>query len=308
MNAPMTLPKDVLTQDEAIARAPRVADVAYELRLDLTRGASIYRGELTATFKHDAAADGGSPLFLDFTGHRIERLEVNGTEVTSPDWSGVRLTIDGALLAPETTIRVVYENEYDHTGDGFHQFVDPEDGEEYLYTNFEPYSAHKLFPCFDQPDIKAEYLLTVTAPAAWELIANSRVEARTERADGRATTTFERTRRFSTYLFALVAGPFVAFRGEHEGIDLGFFARKSLAPHVDEAELFEVTKQGLTFFAGFFDYPYAFGKYDQVFVPEFNAGAMENVGAVTARWYEALMSGWSKHGKSLCAEYGSKLV
>ena len=277
MNAPATLPKDVLTQLEAEARAPRVSDVDYELRLDLTRGAATYQGDLTATFR----CSGNDPLFLDFTGHRIDSLEVNGTLVAAPDWSGVRLTIDGALLAPETTIHVVYENEYDHTGDGFHQFVDPEDGEEYLYTNFEPYSAHKLFPCFDQPDIKAAYHLTVTAPTAWELIANNRVEARADAPDARVTTTFERTKRFSTYLFALIAGPFVAFRGEHEGIDLGFFARKSLAPHVDEAELFEVTKQGLTFFAGFFDYPYAFGKYDQVFVPEFNAGAMENVGAVT---------------------------
>ncbi|MFA7248047.1 MAG: aminopeptidase N [Dehalococcoidia bacterium] len=279
MNAPATPPKDVLTQTEAEARALRVADVAYDLRLDLVRGAATYRGALTATFRHA----GAGPLFLDFTGHRIDRLEVNGTTVPAPDWTGTRLTLDGALLAPDTTVHVVYENEYDHTGDGFHQFKDPEDGEEYLYTNFEPYSAHKLFPCFDQPDIKASYRLTVTAPAAWELIANARVESRAAATDGgeRATTTFERTQRFSTYLFALIAGPFVAFRGDHEGIALGFFARKSLAPHVDEAELFEVTKQGLTFYAGFFDYPYAFGKYDQVFVPEFNAGAMENVGAVT---------------------------
>ena len=281
MNAPSTLPKDVLTQAEAEARAPRVADVAYVLRLDLTKGSPTYRGDLTATFRQT----GSGPLFLDFTGHRIERLEVNGVEVASPDWSGVRLTLDGALLASaaggQTTVHVVYENNYDHTGEGLHQFIDPEDSEEYLYTNFEPYSAHKLFPCFDQPDIKATYYLSVTAPATWELVANSKVEARADADAGRATTTFERTQRFSTYLFALIAGPYVAFRGDHQGIALGFFARKSLAPHVDEAELFEVTKQGLTFFAEFFDYPYLFGKYDQIFVPEFNAGAMENVGAVT---------------------------
>ena len=290
MEAPTPPPKDVLTQAEAEARALRVTEVAYDLRLDLQRGAATYRGDLTATFRHAATPAGADPLFLDFTGRRIDRLEVNGREVVAPAWSSVRLTLDGALLAAqttghETTVRVVYENDYDHTGDGFHQFADPEDGEEYLYTNFEPYAAHKLFPCFDQPDIKATYQLTVTAPAAWELIANSRVASRIDAGEGtggaRATTTFERTQRFSTYLFALVAGPFVAFRGDHEGIALGFFARKSLAPHVDEAELFEVTKQGLTFFAEFFDYPYAFGKYDQVFVPEFNAGAMENVGAVT---------------------------
>ncbi len=281
MNAPMNPPKDALTQEEAEARAPRVADVAYELKLDLTKGSPTYRGDLIATFKHSAPRNGSGPLFLDFTGKTIELLEVNGTTVAAADWSGVRLTLDDALLAPETTVHVVYENDYDHTGDGLHQFIDPEDGEEYLYTNFEPYAAHKLFPCFDQPDIKATHHLTVTAPAVWELVANSKVEATAAADAGRTTTTFERTQRFSTYLFALIAGPFVAFRDEHEGIALGFFARKSLEQYVDQDELFTVTKQGLTFFADFFAYPYAFGKYDQVFVPEFNAGAMENVGAVT---------------------------
>ncbi|MEX2446481.1 MAG: aminopeptidase N [Dehalococcoidia bacterium] len=277
MNAPPLTTRDVLTQAEAEARAARVSDASYEIALDLRRGEARYRGDVTVTFLDS----GAGPLFLDFTGERIERLEVNGVEVTQPDWTGYRLTLDGSLLRPENTVRVVYENDYDHSGDGFHQFIDPQDGEEYLYTNFEPYSAHRLFPGFDQPDIKADYRLRVTAPTEWELVHNSQVEQAEAHEDGRHTVTFERTQRFSTYLFALIAGPFEVFRDEHEGIALGFFARRSLAPHVDADELFTVTKQGLTFFADFFDYPYPFGKYDQVFVPEFNAGAMENVAAVT---------------------------
>ena len=274
--------RDVLTQADAEARAARVSNVAYAIALDLTRGASTYRGDVSITFRYGAPAEGASgPLFLDFTGKRIERLEVNGVAVASPDWTGYRLTLDGASLAADNAVRVVYENDYDHTGDGFHQFIDPEDGEEYLYSNFEPYSAHRLFPGFDQPDIKAEYLLSVQAPAEWVLIANSPESVRRTLDDGRRETTFARTARISTYLFALIAGPFEAFRDTHEGVALGFFARKSLAPHVDRDELFAVTKQGLSFYGAFFDYPYPFGKYDQVFVPEFNAGAMENVAAVT---------------------------
>ena len=275
MDVPTPTTRDVLTQDEAIGRAARVSAVEYDLALDLSQGSHTYRGDVTIRFRLADTA----PVFLDFTGKRIERIEVNGRAVEAPAWTGYRLTLD--RLAAQNSVHVVYENEYDHTGDGFHQFVDPEDGQEYLYTNFEPYSAHRLLPCFDQPDLKATYRLTVSAPAAWELVANSPAEATSTLPDGRARTTFAGTKPFSTYLFALIAGPYEVFRSQHGDVALGFFARKSLAPHVDQDELFEVTKQGLDFYAEFFDYPYPFGKYDQIFVPEFNAGAMENVAAVT---------------------------
>ena len=152
--------QDVLTQAEAEARAARVSNVGYDLDIGLTRGAPTYRGEVTLRF--DVA--GSEDLFLDFRGKRIEQLEVNGAAVP-PQWTGYRLTLPGGSLASRTDVRIVYENEYDHTGDGLHQFTDPEDGQQYVYTNFEPYEAHRLFPCFDQPDIKATYRLTVTAPA-----------------------------------------------------------------------------------------------------------------------------------------------
>jgi len=269
--------RDVLTQVDAEARAGAISDVSYDIALELTKGAAQYRGDVTIRF----ARSNDGPTFIDHTGAQIVSLEVNGAAVANPDWDGHRLALAADLLAAENTVRIVYDNDYDHTGDGFHQFMDPEDGEEYLYSNFEPYSSHKLFPGFDQPDIKATYAVAVTAPAEWEVIANYPEASRETLADGRIRHDFEQTASFSTYLFALICGPYHAFRDQHGDIALGFFARKSLVPHVDEEELFEVTKQGLDFFADFFNYPYPFGKYDQIFVPEFNAGAMENVGAVT---------------------------
>ena len=198
---------------------------------------------------------------------------------TSPAATASALAADA--LDAHNAVRVVYEHDYDHTGDGLHQFIDPEDGSEYLYTNLEPYSAHRLFPCFDQPDLKATYALTVDAPAEWELVANSEEAEREQLGDGWLRRRFATTEPFSSYLFALIAGPYHVVRDEHRGVPLGFFCRRSLVEHLDEDELFEVTKQGLDFYADFFDYAYPFGKYDQIFVPEFNAGAMENVGAVT---------------------------
>ena len=272
--------RDSLTQEEATARAARVSDVSYDLHLDLTGGALRYRGDLTIRFALSEGGGGDGDVFLDHTGGGIERLEVNGVGV-EPVETTYRLTLPGDALAGQNEVRIVFEHDYDHTGDGFHQFIDPEDGSEYLYTNFEPYACHRFFPCFDQPDLKASYALTVDAPAEWELIANTSEAEREALPDGRLRRRFEQTERFSTYLFALIAGPYHVVRDDHHGIPLGFYCRGSLAQYLDEDELFEVTRQGLDFYADFFGYPYAFHKYDQVFVPEFNFGAMENVGAIT---------------------------
>ncbi|MFQ5381701.1 MAG: M1 family aminopeptidase, partial [Dehalococcoidia bacterium] len=269
-------PRDVLTRDEAEARAARVSNCSYEIDLDLTEGASSYRGDVTVAFDFTGTGD----IFLDFRGRSIDLLEVNGTKVR-PDWDGVRLQLPASTLSSHNSVHVRYENDYDHQGDGFHQFRDPEDGAEYLYTNFEPYHSHRLFPQFDQPDIKARYSLTVTAPGGWEVVANAPSETVRDEPDGRRCHVFARTEAFSTYLFAIVAGPYHVFRNQAGEIPLGLFCRKSLVPYFDHEEIFMVTKQGLAFFAEFFGQPYPFGKYDQCFVPEFNAGAMENVGCVT---------------------------
>ena len=270
--------RDVLTESEAAARAARVSQVAYSIALDLVAGEPTYHGDVTISF----VATGNGPLFLDFRGKSIERLEANGQRV-EPDWNGYRLILPADVVGGQMAVHIEYVNDYDTTGDGFHRFVDPEDGAEYVYTNFEPYEAHRLYPCFDQPDIKATYRFTVTAPATWEVIANSPLAETTNADDGRRTHRFDQTEVFSTYLTALVCGPYVVRRHKHGSLDLGLYSRKSMEKYLDDqaAEILELTGQGMDFYAQLFDQPYPFSKYDQVFVPEYNSGAMENVGCVT---------------------------
>jgi aminopeptidase N len=266
---------DRLTQEEAEARAASVADVAYVLALDLEEGAKTFRGDVTIGFRHL-----GGDTFLEWVGGSITRFQVNGTEL-HPEWDGARITLPAGVLSENNEVRVEYEREYDHTGEGFHQFVDPEDGSEYLYTQFEPYSAHRLFPCFDQPDLKATYELTITAPSSWLVTSAGRQLERVELADGRSRRVFDKTVPFSTYLFSVVAGDYESVYDEHDGIALGLHTRASLMPYLDADVLFDLTKRGIDFFGEFFSEPYPFFKYDQVFVPEFNWGGMENVANVT---------------------------
>jgi aminopeptidase N len=223
---------------------------------------------------------GEGDLFLDFRGGEVERLVVNGHEV-APERPGDRIVLPGSLLAATTEVEVAYENAYDRGGDGFHHFVDPEDGAEYLYSNFEPFEAHRLFPCFDQPDLKGTYAVTVRAPAAWTVIANGAPAAAVPLADGRREHRFGPTPPISSYLVAVIAGPYVGVRALHRGTSMGVWTRASLARFIDPDEILEVTRQGIDYYAALFDQPFPFAKYDQVFVPEFNSGAMENVGAVT---------------------------
>jgi aminopeptidase N len=270
--------RDVLTQAEAEQRARRVGQADYELRLDLLAGSSSYRGDLTLRF----AVSGDGPLFIDFRGRRIDLLEVNGRQLV-PEWTGYRLKLPATAIDEQMTVRVVYENDFDTTGDGFHRFVDPEDGEEYLYTNFEPYEAHRLFPCFDQPDIKGRYRVSLVAPAGWLALANAPLQASSETADGRVLHEFAESELFSTYLMAVACGPYASQYRQHGDLRLGVHARRSMEGYLVEQapEILEVTAQGMDFYSDLFDRAYPFAKYDQIFVPEYNSGAMENVGLVT---------------------------
>jgi aminopeptidase N len=267
--------KDLLTRTEAEQRAADITDVSYSLDLELEAGAKTYRGDCTVSF-----SGRGDNTFLEFIGGTIERLEVNDRP-TEPDWDGTRLKLPDDFLADRNTVRLVYENPYDHSGEGFHQFFDPEDGAEYLYTQFEPYSAHRLLPCFDQPDIKATYELSVLAPSEWEVISAGRMMDAEPTSGGRTLRRFEQTLPFSTYLLSVVAGPLTSVTDSHGDIPLGLYCRASVAEHLDADVLFAETKAGMDTFADFFGRAYPFTKYDQVFVPEFNWGGMENVGAVT---------------------------
>ena len=172
-----------------------------------------------------------------------------------------------------------------NTGEGLHRFVDPVDDAVYLYSQFETADAKRLFACFDQPDLKARYRLTVTAPADWKVVSNATAQVDAGGPGGAAVHRFAPTEILSTYLVALVAGPYAEWRDEHVDatgvIPLGLYCRASVAEHMDADRLFHETKQGFDFYHANFGIRYPFGKYDQLFVPEFNAGAMENAGAVT---------------------------
>ena len=272
---------NVLSEIEAQERAARVSDARYELSLDLNKGSPTYDGFVTINFRLEDPSEG---TFLDCTSKDVQSVKVNDVWVDARHERN-RLYLDGAQLQAENEVEIQYSNEYDHIGAGLHQFVDPEDGEEYLYTHFEPYDAHRLLPCFDQPDIKASLELTVTAPSEWEVAANYPVLQSDRASDGRTMHQFSETPRISTYLFAFIAGPYKRYQNtwsDAEGeTSLGVLCRESIAPYFDPDEFFEVTRNGLTFFSEFFDFRYPFDKYDQVFVPEFNMGAMENVGCIT---------------------------
>ncbi|WP_149361471.1 aminopeptidase N [Lolliginicoccus suaedae] len=269
-----------LTRDQARERAGILSIESYTVHIDVTDGhgqpgTETFRSRTVARF----AATPGTSTFIDLIATRIHEATLNGATVDTSGYSHEEgLALDALAASNELVIDA--ELEYSHTGEGLHRFVDPADGEVYLYSQFETADAKRMFACFDQPDLKAVFDFSVTAPEHWEVITNG---AETSR-DG-LVRTFATTPRMSTYLAALVAGPYAkwtdTYRDEHGEIPLGIFCRASLAEHMDADRLFTETKQGFGFYHRNFEIPYAFGKYDQLFVPEFNAGAMENAGAVT---------------------------
>ncbi|HVL84584.1 MAG TPA: aminopeptidase N [Pseudonocardia sp.] len=270
-----------LTRTDAERRAALLRVAEYAVVLDLTDGAGR-PGEATfatTTTVRFSCTEPGADCWIDFVGAAVASATLNGTEL---DVSGYReddgMTLPG--LAAENELTVVATGRYMNTGEGLHRFVDPVDGGVYLYSQFETADAKRLFACFDQPDLKARYTLTVTAPAEWKVISNA--VARTEPGPhGAAVHRFATSEIMSTYLVALIAGPYAEWRDEHDGIPLGIYCRASLAEHMDAERMFTETRQGFDFYHRHFGVRYPFGKYDQLFVPEFNAGAMENAGAVT---------------------------
>ena len=177
-------------------------------------------------------------------------------------------------------VRVVADCAYSRSGEGLHRFTDPVDKQVYLYSDLETFDAHRIYACFDQPDMKATYELTVTAPEDWQVVSNMAPDSQLPAGDA-VRWTFPPTPVMSTYITAVAAGPYHVVRDEHDGIPLGVYCRQSLAEYLDPDEIFEVTRQGFDFFHNSFGIKYPFGKYDQLFVPEFKEGAMENAGCVT---------------------------
>ena len=274
----MALPN--LTRDQAAERAALISVDSYRIDLDLTDGNGgpgdrVFRSITTAEF----TALPGSDTVIDIAADKIHRATLNGRQL---DVSGYDESIGVELtgLADHNVVVVDADCRYSNTGEGLHRFVDPVDSEVYLYSQFETADAKRMFACFDQPDLKAVFHVSVTAPQHWQVISNGAAAS----VDGRLHT-FATTPRMSTYLVALIAGPYArwddSYSDEHGEIPLGIFCRATLAEFMDAERLFTQTKQGFSFYHKNFGVPYAFGKYDQLFVPEFNAGAMENAGAVT---------------------------
>ncbi|MFF4409441.1 aminopeptidase N [Streptomyces sp. NPDC001404] len=277
------MPGTNLTREEAQQRARLLTVDAYEIDLDLSSAqeGGTYRSVTTVRF--DAAEAGES--FIDLVAPAVHEVVLNGTALDASEvFQDSRIALPG-LTAGRNELKVVADCAYTNTGEGLHRFVDPVDNQAYLYTQFEVPDARRVFASFEQPDLKATFQFTVKAPEGWTVISNSPTPERPSDNLWR----FEPTPRISTYITALIAGPYHAVHSTYENaatgqsVPLGIYCRPSLAEFLDADEIFDVTRQGFDWFQEKFDYAYPFAKYDQLFVPEFNAGAMENAGAVTIR-------------------------
>lgn len=275
------MPGTNLTRAEAAERARIISVESYHVDLDLTGDPETFRARTTVTFD----AEAGAHTFIDAITASVDSVTLNGTFLDPAKVSdGER--IDLPDLAEHNELVVDSRMYYMNTGEGLHRFVDPVDEQVYLYTQFEVADTRRMFPVFEQPDLKATFQFAVTAPADWDVVSNQPTPEPFPVADGVARWEFSPTPVISCYITALIAGPYVKttdslVSSDGRTIELGLFARRSLFEYVDAEEMFEVTKQGFEFFESQFGVPYPFEKYDQLFVPQFNAGAMENAGAVT---------------------------
>ncbi|HET6855685.1 MAG TPA: aminopeptidase N [Streptomyces sp.] len=275
------MPGKNLTREEAQQRARLLAVDAYEIDLDLSgaQQGGTYRSSTTVRFE---SAEAGAETFIDLVAPAVHQVVLNGRALdVAAVFRDSRIALKHLEAGPNE-LKVVADCAYTNTGEGLHRFVDPVDQQAYLYTQFEVPDARRVFASFEQPDLKATFAFTVKAPEGWTVISNS---ATPEPKDN--VWAFEPTPRMSTYITALIVGPYHSVHSSYErdgqSIPLGVYCRPSLAEFLDSDAIFDVTRQGFDWFQEKFDYAYPFAKYDQLFVPEFNAGAMENAGAVTFR-------------------------
>ena len=282
------MPGQNLTRLEAADRSATVHTRSYDVTLDLTRGETVFGSSTTVRF----TSAPGSSTFIDLIAPVVHSISLNGRALDPAEvYADSRITLTG--LAADNELVVVADCAYMHTGEGLHRFTDPADGETYLYSQFEVPDSRRVFAVFEQPDLKASFTFTVTTPSSWTVLSNSPTPepTPTEDFDGSGdahTFAFAPTEPMSSYVTAIVAGPYVGATDEYVASDgrtvpLGVYCRKSLVEHMDSAEILDLTKRGFAYYENLFATPYAFTKYDQIFVPEFNAGAMENAGCVTHR-------------------------
>ncbi|QIL91117.1 aminopeptidase N [Microbulbifer sp. SH-1] len=267
-----------LSEQYAKLRKQQIAQVDYKLSVTIAKTGEAFSGRVIADtqFRRNLL----QPLTIDFAGGEVRGVQVDGKTVPF-EYNGHFITISPEhLKGRKHAIAVDYTHAYSSNGSGLHRFQDPVDGEVYMYTDFEPYDANRLFPHFDQPNLKAHYTLDVTAPKDWSVITSVR-EKNVEQKGEVNHWVFPQSQKFSSYIFSLHAGPFHVWENDADGIPLRLFARKTLAEYVKPNDWFTFTKQSFEFFQKYFEVDYPFVKYDQVIVPDFNAGAMENVAAVT---------------------------
>ncbi|MET8822646.1 aminopeptidase N [Streptomyces rochei] len=284
------MPGENLSRDEARERAALLSVDGYEVSLDVRSAIGEARGEGPRTFRSVTTIrfrcnEPGASSFADLIAPSVTAVSLNGRDLDPSEvFDGSRIVLED--LAADNELVVDAQCAYSRTGEGLHRFVDPEDGEVYLYTQYEPADSRRVFANFEQPNLKAPFRFEVRAPEEWTVWSNGAGE----RVDG--VWRFAETKPISTYITCVVAGPYhyvtdsyerVLEDGTRLEIPLGAMCRKGLAPHFDADDVFLITKQGLDFFHDRFDFPYPFGKYDQAFVPEYNLGAMENPGMVTFR-------------------------
>jgi aminopeptidase N len=276
------MPGTNLTRDEAAERARLLSVDSYAVELDLTTSPTTFGSTTVIRF---SCSEPGASTFADLVGAQITAITLNGRDIDPSAYSDSRIQLDG--LAADNELRVAADCPYSRTGEGLHRFVDPADGRVYLYSQFEVPDARRVFTTFEQPDLKATFQFTVTAPQGWQVVSNAPTPEPEPVSDDVSLWRFEPTARMSTYITAIVAGEYAVVRDSYTGaggeIPLGVFCRQSLVEHLDTDDILLLTRQGFDFFESAFGYPYPFGKYDQLFVPEYNMGAMENAGCVTFR-------------------------
>ncbi|MFZ9809276.1 MAG: M1 family metallopeptidase, partial [Candidatus Nanopelagicaceae bacterium] len=274
------MPGNNLSRAEAADRSAHLRIHNYEVTLDVTTGDNTFYSKSKVTF---ACSKPGYSTFIDAVGKRLISATLNGKSIDSSEFTGQSLFLKD--LQAENELVVEVEAIYSKTGEGLQRSVDPVDNEVYLYSQGETAFIRNMYPCFDQPDLKATFDFTVIAPSHWEVISNNPVKNKSV-VDGKNKWEFTRTPVMSTYITAVVAGPYAHVHDEYNGkkkIPMGIYCRKSLFQHLDAEEIFNVTKQGFEYFERVFGLAYAFEKYDQIAVVDFNWGAMENAGCVTFR-------------------------
>lgn len=268
---------NILLLEEAQTRSTQISNVSYLIQLDI-EDKEEFSGITQIEFDWNET---NSPLRVDFHKGKILELTINGKKESTTYVEGFFMVSTNLLIIGKNKIEIKYTHPYSYSGNGLHKFKDPEDKETYLYTQFESYNANQMFPCFDQPDLKAKYTLEVLAPNKWKVISATLPTKSEPKANNKIYHTFPQSVPFSTYVFSLHAGPYTEWKDSSFRIPLRLFSRKSNSQFVDSKFWFAITKQGFNFYEKYFGIKYPFAKYDQLIVPEFNFGAMENVSAVT---------------------------